>query len=59
MSEIKQMLRDQAWERAIGELKSIRHTYLSSSDNNDAGKLVKFDILLKEFMDKIADDEIV
>jgi hypothetical protein len=58
-NEIKQILRVQAWERAMGELRSIRHTYLSSIDLGDKGKLVEFDNAFNEFVDKISDNGIV
>ena len=53
------MLRDQAWERAKGELRSIRPTYISSKDNDDKGKLEKFDKALGEFVTQIEDWGIV
>jgi hypothetical protein len=46
-------LRAQAWERAKGELNSMLHTYW-----NGDGKFKDFDAALKEFIEKVEDNEL-
>lgn len=52
--ELQAMLRGMAWERAKGELQSVRCTY-----HGPTGKLDKFDELYKKFISEVEDNGIV
>jgi hypothetical protein len=54
-ADISRMLRNQAWERAKGELKSMLWTFHSGS-NSFKGQFDKFDALLAEFVKEVEDN---
>ena len=54
-ADISRMLRNQAWERAKGELKSMLWTYCAGANSRD-GQFDKFDALLAEFVKEVEDN---
>jgi hypothetical protein len=54
-NSISRMMRNQAWERAKGELMSMLWTYQSPVNANE-GQFEKFDHELHEFIRKVEQD---
>lgn len=53
--DISRMMRNQAWERAKGELKSILWTFHGKKDSF-SGQFDKFEALLEDFVNKIEEN---
>lgn len=51
-SDLSRMLRNQAWERAKGELRSMLWTFQSPA-NASEGQFKKFDAALEAFIEKV------
>lgn len=53
MEQVIHLLRQQAWKRAKGELSSMLASYNSYTIAGDAEKYIRFDKLLRNFVDTI------